>query len=193
MYTKCTTEKSSQQQRLFEKCMLEAMLKMEYDEITVSGLCRDAGLSRKTFYRLFESKVDIIFSLVDHAFLDSQSFVPGKDVKPGGLHHFFAYWKERKDILDALNKHSITSFLMDRAFLFILEEDEDLAHCLGADQPNGHEILRFNLSAVFSLIISWYQSGYEKSIDEMSILLMELMTTPMVRAPLASDPYQKHR
>lgn len=190
MYRQCTTEKSSIQQRRFEQCMLDALLKYDYDEISISGLCRDAGLSRKTFYRLFESKTDVLFALVDHAFLDSQSFVPGPDVKPGGLHHFFAYWKEQQRLLDALSRLSCTYFLIDRAAAFILRENNDLAHVLGADLENGNEILMFNLSAIFSLVISWYSSGYQKSVDEMSALLMELMTTPMVRSPQAVEPYR---
>lgn len=190
MYRQCTTEKSSIQQRRFAECMLETMLVSEYDDISISSLCRDAGLSRKTFYRLFDNKSDVILAMVDHAFIDSQNFVPGPDVKPGGLHHFFAYWREKKRLLDALNKHNCTSLLMDRAALFILREDNDLAHVLGADLENGNEILLFNLSAIFSLVISWYQSGFKKSVDEMSTLLMQLMTTPMVRAPRAVDPYR---
>lgn len=190
MYRQCTTEKSSIQQRRFEQCMLDALLKYDYDEISISGLCRDAGLSRKTFYRLFESKTDVLFALVDHAFLDSQRFVPGPDVKPGGLHHFFAYWKEQQRLLDALSRLSCTYFLIDRAAAFILRENNDLAHVLGADLENGNEILMFNLSAIFSLVISWYSSGYQKSVDEMSALLMELMTTPMVRSPQAVEPYR---
>ena len=190
MYRQCTTEKSSIQQRKFAECMLNALLQQDYDSISISGLCRDADLSRKTFYRLFDNKSDVILAMVDHAFIDSQNFVPGPDVKPGGLHHFFAFWKSQERLLDALNKHSYTSLLMDRAALFILREDNDLAHVLGADLENGNEILLFNLSAIFSLVISWYHSGFKKSVDEMSTLLMELMTTPMVRAPRAVDPYR---
>lgn len=191
MYRQCTTEKASLQQRRFQQCMLDALLESEYDEISISSLCRDADLSRKTFYRLFHNKSDVILALVDQAFIDSHSFVPGPDVKPGGLHHFFSYWKEQKRLLDALNKHNCTSLLMDRAAAFILREDNDLAHVLGADLENGNEILLFNLSAIFSLVISWYHSGFQKSVDEMSALLMELMTTPMVRAPRAVDPYRE--
>ena len=192
MYRQCTTEKSSIQQRKLEQCMLEAMLKKDsYDEISISELCRDAGLSRKTFYRLFDSKSDVILAMVDQTFLDSQRYVPGPEIKPGGLHHFFAFWKEQKRLLNALNRHNCTALLMERAGVFILREDNDLAHVLGADLENGREILRFNLSAIFSLVISWYESGYAKSVDEMAALLMDLMTTPMVRAPRAVDPYRE--
>ncbi len=191
MYRQCTTEKSSLQQRKFQQCMLEAMLNGTYDSISISSLCRDAGLSRKTFYRLFDSKTDVLTALLDQVFLDSQSYVPGPEIKPGGLHHFFAYWKEQKRILDALSKQGCTSLLMDRAAAFILREDNDLVHVLGADQENGMEILLFNLSAIFSLVITWYASGYKKSVDEMADLLMELMTTPMARAKRSIDPYLK--
>ena len=55
MYKRCTTEKAALQQRKLEECLLSVMQDKPYSEITVSSLCEQTDLSRKTFYRLFES------------------------------------------------------------------------------------------------------------------------------------------
>ena len=49
MYTLCVTEKTVQQQERFEQVFLQMLLENYYDEITISDLCRRAGLSRKIF------------------------------------------------------------------------------------------------------------------------------------------------
>ena len=56
MYTLCVTEKTAQQQQIFEQTFLQMMLESYYDEITISDLCRRSGLSRKIFYRLYEKR-----------------------------------------------------------------------------------------------------------------------------------------
>ena len=73
MYTLCTTEKTALQQRQFEQAFLEYSLEVPYDDITISELCRRAGLSRRIFYRLFERKADVLYALLDHTMLEAES------------------------------------------------------------------------------------------------------------------------
>mgnify|MGYP003299808584 CR=1 FL=1 len=70
MYKLCSTEKSAQQQRQLEQAFLTLLLQMPYDSIRISEVCRQAGCSRKVFYRLFESKTDMMMALIDHTLLD---------------------------------------------------------------------------------------------------------------------------
>lgn len=187
MYRQCTTEKSTLQQRKFEDAMLEALSVYSYDEITISELCRVAGLSRKTFYRLFETKMDIMYALVDHKLMDLHAHV--SSFIPGGMRHFLSFWKDQSIVLEALKKCLCTSILIERTAQFILQENQALAHCLGADEDNGSEILLFNMTAIYSLVLHWHSTGYQKPIDEMSALMTSLITTPMVKIPGAITPY----
>ena len=65
MYTMCITEKTAEQQKIFEQTFLQMLLENDYDSITISDLCRRAGLSRKIFYRLFEKKADVLLSMIE--------------------------------------------------------------------------------------------------------------------------------
>ena len=75
MYRKCTTEKASAQQRQFQHALLQSMLQIPYGEITVTGLCTQTGLSRKTFYRLFENKDDVLNALIDQTLQEMDEII----------------------------------------------------------------------------------------------------------------------
>ena len=184
MYTLCTTEKTAQQQKQFEQAFLQMLLESHYDDITISDLCRRAGLTRKMFYRLFTKKADVLYSLIDHALLDGNNFEPDPSVGPGELHRFFAYWKSQEDLLDALVKHQNGSLLTDRAVRFALNEDTTLVHAFGADEGRfGFETVVFYLTGIFSLVLTWHSQGYNHSIDDMSQLMKDILTSPVVKHP----------
>ena len=185
MYTMCVTEKTAEQQHIFEQTFLQMLLENYYDEITISDLCRRAGLSRKIFYRLFEKKQDVFYSLIDHALIQAGSFQPDPSVGPGELHRLFAFWKSQKDLLDALLKHQSSSLLTERAVRHVLKEDSLMLHTFGADTGSfGKETMLFYLSGIFSLVLVWHSNGYDHSIDEMSTLLMNLLSTAGIKNPV---------
>ena len=185
MYKLCTTERAAQQQNIMEAAFLRLLNKHHYDDITITDICREANLSRKVFYRLYEKKSDVLYSLIDHKLMEASTYQPDASVGPGELHRFLAYWKEQKDVLYALSANKVNSLLAERAIQFILREDSDLQHCFGTDEmPYGREAMRFYITGVFALVLAWHSNGFDKSIDELSRILMHLLTTPPVKRPL---------
>lgn len=184
MYTLCITEKTAQQQKIFEQTFLQMLMENNYDDITVSDLCRRAGLSRKIFYRLFERKADVLYSMIDRALMESDSYTPDESVGPGELHRFFAYWQYKKDLLDILLKHQNSSMLTDRAIRFAMRESGSPVRQFGADAEKGsYQAVVFYLSGIFSLLLVWHAQGFQQSIDEMSGVLMDLLTKPACIEP----------
>lgn len=184
MYTLCTTEKTALQQKQFEQTFLQMLLEEDYDTITISDLCRRAGLSRKIFYRLFEKKADVLYALIDHTLLEGQTYTPDESVGSGELQRFFAFWKDQKDLLDMLAKHQNSHMLTDRAIRHIVRENTDIVHTFGADIGAFQtETILFYISAIFSLVLIWHQQGYNHSIDEMAQLLMDLLSHAAIKHP----------
>ena len=185
MYTLCVTEKTAAQQRQFEQTFLQMLLESHYDEITISDLCRRAGLTRKIFYRLFEKKADVLYALIDHTLLEAENYIPDESVGPGELHRFFAFWRHEKDLLDMLLKHQNSHMLTDRAIRHIFNENSRIVHTFGGDSGKfGMETILFYISGIFSLVLTWHQQGYQYSIDEMSAFLMQLLSTPPIKNQL---------
>ena len=192
MYTLCATEKTAMQQRQFEEAFIELLREYPYDTITISQLCRYAGLSRKIFYRLFERKSDVLYAAIDHIFLDFEDYMPDiQIVGRGGMHRFLGFWKQQKPLLDALSASKTSSLLAERAVLHVLQEGLDTRHSFGADSsPYGKESMIFYLTGLFALVLNWYNHGFDKTIDEMAAILMSLLMEPPIKNPLIYDPYK---
>jgi len=184
MYTMCVTEKTAEQQHIFEQTFLQMMLELHYDEITISDLCRRAGLSRKIFYRLYEKKADVLCSMIDRAMIECDFYTPEESVGPGELHRFFAFWQTQKDLLDALLKHQNSSLLTDRAIRFAMRETSSPVRTFGSDEVKGsYESIVFYLSGMFSLLLVWHAQGFSHSIDEMSAIVADILTNPAYPKP----------
>ena len=190
MYKNCVTEKSAIHQRQFEKAFLDILADTSYDDITVTEICQRAGLSRKIYYTLFERKADVFYAMLDHIIMDFQTYRPDASVGAGGLHRFFGFWQEQKCLLDALEREGSSALLAERVVRHALSEDSVAKYCFGTDASKyGRESLQFYISGLFSLVLDWHKHGYDKSIDEMSEMLLYLLQTPPVKNPLGYNPY----
>ena len=176
MYRKCVTELSVQHQKQVEESLLDLMSRMPYADITVTQLCQVAGVTRRIFYHLFSSKADALHALVDHRILGIEGFRP--DVSDEAL-RFSLYWRDQKPLLDALWENDLSSLLLERMIISVLNEDYDLRYWLkDYDWDTGTDIIIFNLSGIMGLTYSWYYSGYQKSPEEMAQLLTLLVQSP---------------
>ena len=184
MYTMCSTEKTAQQQLKFEETFLQMLLEMYYDDVTISELCRRAGLSRKIFYRLFEKKADVLYSMLDRALLESDCYTPEGSGNYTELYRFLAYWQQKKDLLDALLKDHTSSVLTDRAILIAKNHLSSPVRSFGPKEIQGcPEAIVFYLSGIFSTLLIWHEHGFNQSIEELEKLMLTILTTPAMKSP----------
>ena len=186
MYRHCTTEKTAAQQKLFEQTLLEAASHQPYQSISVSSLCEMSGLSRKTFYRLFENKEDVLVALIDHTIMDYVHFSGpsdsiGRDILNEPM-NLFAYWRCHKPLLDILNETNKVALLMERSVDHILREQREVRAHFGVDQePYAEDALLFYVSGIMALVLRWYQSGFVRPENEMADLLNQLLYNAPVK------------
>ena len=184
MYKHCTTEKAALQQRRIEEGLLTALREKSYAEITVSSLCEQTNLSRKTFYRLFESKQDVLCSLVDRTIRGYIYFRLPQQASDGetatDLLSFYYYWLEQRQLLTALSENNLVAILFERSIRHVLSEDSDVAVLLGAGQTRETEPLVFYLSGLLTLVMSWHGGGYRKTPEEMAAVTTKLLSKPLL-------------
>lgn len=185
MYRRCTTPKTTEQQRHFVQVLLEMLQKQPLAQITVSNLCETAGLTRNIFYRLFDSKQDVLRALIDFAITDYISYQPSgtpADWADGrGLVSYFRYWQEKKPLLDALERNGLSTLLLERSMLYVFNEDTDTLRLFRGTRPeNVTEVMLYHLSGLMSLVLSWHYSGYRKSPEEMAAVTLYILDNPLI-------------
>ena len=188
MYKKCNTEESAHRQQQLEECLLENMLVRPYCEISVSDLCQQAGISRKSFYRYFGNKDGCLNALLDRVLIEMSkpptSDMPSSSEYPLDLFHALSYWKQHKTLLDTLAENNLTDKLLERVMLHTVKEEKNLLHCMGIDDNlQDCDALLFSVSGYVSLIMHWNATGFQKSPQELVATLIRLTTKPLLCLP----------
>ena len=187
MYKLCKTEQSAQRQRQLEEGLLSAMKTKRYEEITISDLCDQMGIPRKSFYRYFSSKDGALHALIDHTLLDFEQYsviLTGKgtvDIHQD-LRHFFEFWQQHRQLLDALERSGLSGVLVQRAISQAQNE-----YTMPRYQTNP-EIRRiqshattFCICGIMSMVTRWHRSGYTESPAELAQIASTLLTKPLIQ------------
>ena len=186
VYKICQSESSTQRQREMEKGLLQLMLRKNYEDISVSDLCDFLQIPRKTFYRYFNSKEGALYALIDHTLGDFfQMPLTGKwfrGTATGDLSLYFHFWYQNKDLLDALQRSSLSGILVERANSFALQEGH-MPHQFKRFFSEAQSIaMAFSVCGLMSMIMQWHRQGFLLSPDEMTSLAIELLTSPLLNA-----------
>ena len=179
MYKHCTTEESAQRQRQLEQCLLKLMGDLPLSQITISDICSQAGISRKSFYRYFDSKEGCLHALLDHAIMDGTTYyMPNSSSDNLNLSFFcrvFEYWKMQEPLLDALERNGQSLQILQRMVRYIQVEEPDYARYMGVSAQDVMEHIVYNVSGVMGLILTWHHEGFQKTPEQMGAILYGLM------------------
>ncbi len=187
MYKLCKTEQSAARQKSLEQGLLLAMLGSHYEEISVSDLCEQIGIPRKSFYRYFSSKDGALYALIDHTILEYESFQgEQRSGEPQShqaeLERFFQFWLQHKALLDALKRSNISGVLVTRAVAQAMTDAGLSGRHLQQDEKAAwrHAIM-FSVCGLMSMVLDWHASGYDLPARQMAVIATKLLTEPLFR------------
>lgn len=169
MYKICHTEESSQRQRILESGLLTAMQKQPYDKITLTDLCRQLDIPRKSFYRYFPTKDDCLLALMDHTLSDCNTVAltgweGDRELKQMDLARFFSYWREQEALLNAVRDNGLRHLLLDRTTVIVdrMKENKQ-TESFARDQ-----VEYFVAYGLMTTILRWHHYGFRNTPEEMA-------------------------
>ncbi len=185
MYKYCKTSQSAARQCHIVSCLLEMLHTHHYDQITVQDLCKKAEVPRKSFYRYFECKQDVLLAAIDFYIQDYESFrLPG--MGPGVLRtteseltRFLTYTQKNKATFEALTRSDLLGYALNLVTqssllsnvarrLMTHKEDEALYRVKNA----------FLCYGIYSVVGIWVTNGCQESVEEMARILTQILTEP---------------
>ena len=180
MYKHCNTEESAQRQRQLEQCLLTLMAELSYDSITISQICNLAGISRKSFYRYFDSKEGCLYAMLDHAIMDGSVYYldSGENSDAAQLRfcqRIFEYWQTLSPLLDALEKNGMSLHLLQRMVHYILEEEPEYARYMRIRDQDVLEHAVYTVGGLMGMVLTWHHGHYQKSADQMGTILFDMI------------------
>lgn len=182
MYKICHTEESSQRQRQLEAGLLEAMGKSPYGKISLTDLCKQLNVPRKSFYRYFPSKDDCLLSLIDHTLSDCNDIAlggwTGTEVLDEKLQvRFFRFWLDHATFLDAIEANGFRYLLLDRTTAIVDRMKENRT----PDSFAGDQVEYFVAHGLMTTVLRWHHHGFPSSPEEMAAVFGKLLHSTEVR------------
>ena len=162
------------------EALFDLMQKEGFEEITVTQICQTAGITRRTFYRNCDSKLDLIDFLTEkyvRNLLDSVDFTCTDALLL--YRNFFQYWKEHSTFLRALYQNRLFPWFSRTFTTCCIRWMEDgLMLDMLKGRPN-RETLRlfynsFLIGGLCSVLEPWTAEDFQTSTQELAYVLASL-------------------
>ena len=178
MYKICHSEESSRRQRELEQGFLNMLHTQPYNKITLTDLCRQLNIPRKSFYRYFPTKEDCLLALVDHTLADCNDIALGGWDGTTALNEqvqlrFFRFWKKQTPFLDAVKENDLQHLLLDRTTVIVDRMKENREN----DSFAREQVEYFVAHGLMSTVLRWHHFGFQSSPEEMAAVFGNLLAS----------------
>lgn len=140
-----------------------------FKEITVSDLQKASGVSRSTFYRLFDNPADILEWKLDSCFDQLLESIPENQhtLDLAMVRHFFTYWTSQLELLDLLDEVR-QPFLIPRAIARFGDRIQGrFDDCIISDPVQDRYFQSMRFGMLMGFMRTWMDNGHKESVDQM--------------------------
>ena len=172
-------------QKQIEDCFYENLLLRPYPSVSISDLCHQLGISRKSFYNYFPDKDSCFRSLISrkiHAcVLHLTTGLPENSSLEDIIAGYLSFWKEEKNLLDIIVRNNLIYLTMNQCIHFLQVENQILMSFLNTPQLKTDSfVLSCFVSTQVTLMIQWHQQDFKVPLEEMIHIYQRLIYQPLL-------------
>jgi AcrR family transcriptional regulator len=173
MYTKQTNPVARRSQTMVADALISLLADgVAYTSITVATLCKRADLVRKTFYRNFSTKDDVVAFLLDN---NVGWLFDGIDIEKLPMRetflHVFKFMSQYKQFLSMFFQNNL--FHLVKTFLVRMLHEVRLYGCLDKTKMKDYYYIYFMpqvVSMFASIIETWVQNDFAETAEELAAM-----------------------
>lgn len=171
-----------QSQEWLVHATLTLMKEKPYNKITIRDICRQADLSRQTFYNFFSDRDEIIRFCLQKCYQGMKlKLEQKKPFKPNDIAEGYArFFEENRELLQLLVDQKLDYIIAQEIsaaleeFIVMVSPDTDE----GITKGYGNAFLA---GAMTSLLIYWFKDNNRISADELSDFLIKILSSNYYR------------
>ena len=165
-----------QSQNWIYSSLIKLLCSISYDDITVSMICKNAGIDRCTFYRYFDNKQDVLHSYINKIFNEYlERLVHVQSInKVEYIQLFFDFWSnEYREFLCALQRNKLLhmAFIENERYL---TEINSLLDAILERNSNSYEI-SYRAGGLINVLSLWIANGFIESPDDMAAIISRIL------------------
>ena len=176
----CGNNKTAlQSQRLIAQAMMSLLADKPFSQISVSELCKSAGISRQTFYTLFTSRENVMFFMLQSRYCDAPEIAASNREAASGsplqwlCRGYSEYMLRNRQLIKLLVDNRIDYLLYDSFF-----EAMDGCDCFlaGVDPCVRSYAASFYAGGFACVARRYAQEGCTTTASDLEALLMTLLS-----------------
>lgn len=156
---------------------LQLMDKEQYSEITISEIAKTADLSRRTFYRIFNSKEEILqqyFLNICEEYVSCYNKEEHYTLKEI-VQTYFSFWEKHMDFLILIQKNHLFYFLLDNFNQTLPLLHNMIRADMYSNQTETTIALLASSGALWNILEKWIQLENRPSPQEMSEMVLNII------------------
>lgn len=161
MYAKNNNKTAIQSRQMIADALFQLMKRKSFEQISVTEICEEAAIGRKTFYRNFELREDVIAYRLDQMVEEYEKELEGLSLE-GQLRHHFEYVQRHQDIFITLYKNNLIWMSVKR-FIILLPKTMPVWSENEVEQEYRCGYIMAGVEAIQKI---WIERGCQESIDE---------------------------
>ena len=163
-------------QKWIAESLIKLMAKKSYHQITIMDICKQADLSRQTFYNVFDKKEDILrFCLQNSCSEQVQPLIEQEQITVSEVVNAFAnVLEENKVLLYLMIENNLEGMIFDE----IAKSITLFTDCFVKDEKK-KELLPYSKTmlsgALAHLIVYWFRQEEAISMEQLTALISEFL------------------
>lgn len=153
---------AEQSKEKFAKALLVIMEQYDFKEITITQLSQEAGLSRKTFYRLFKDKEKLINFFFEKLYRECLVQIKARQLQHywDVVQCYFDFCEERKELLSLLKRNNLLVLLFEDSYKYSFKVFEYVRAKETADIYSSFlpYLLAYSIGGMYSMLLKWVES-----------------------------------
>ena len=169
---------SRRSRRWITKALLELMMAKPYQKISITEIAEEADVVRRTFYRNFESKEDVIKTYIESIFKGFIKSVKEDETinKQDVAKDFFEYMNKHRVFLKLLHEHEMFDLILEVFEERIFDNDEN---DWAAKKEESEVFIKYTrsffIAGLWYMLETWLKSGMLETPDELASIFETML------------------
>ena len=154
---------------MISDALLSLMKRKPFQQITVTEICEEAAIGRKTFYRNFEQKEDVLDFYLDHLCQVFEKEIFGKTTDEQ-MFLYFSFSKQNIEFFSAMNRDGLLP-MCQRKFSGFLP---DTMPIWSEDATEQEYYSRYVTAGIEAIMQVWVERSFKEDIEQVVSLAHQI-------------------
>ncbi|MFF2090084.1 TetR/AcrR family transcriptional regulator [Paenibacillus sp. NPDC058174] len=160
-------------QKWIRDSLLQLLKEKPYKKISIKEITEQGDLARQTFYKLFNSKEEILEYHLDHLFheylVEIQSLEVATTTELARL--YFLFFHNNENFIHQLIENDLINILNQKFHFYLSEIHNVLKH----NQSHSDYATAFISSGLVGMLVYWFKHNKTMPIEQLALLVSDIL------------------